>query len=446
MKIKMPAQAAKVIQTLEQHGFEAYIVGGCVRDSILGRTPGDWDITTSASPQEVKEIFDHTVDTGIEHGTVTVLMNHEPYEVTTYRVDGKYEDHRRPNEVHFTKSLREDLLRRDFTINAMAYNDDVRLVDVFGGMQDLNHHLIRCVGDPRERFSEDALRILRAVRFSAQLDFPIEPDTAKAVKELAPNLKNISAERIQTELVKLLTSPHPERIQDACELGITKVVLPEWDAMVGVKQNTIHHKYDVAEHTLHTLKHVKRDKYLRLTMLFHDMGKPAMKTTDEKGNDHFKGHALESEKIARTVLKRLKFDNETIRIVTKLVCYHDYRMEATPANVRRAMNRIGVELFPYYLAVRLADAKSQSTYMRREKIENIVEIRNLYKQILMENQCVTLRQLAVSGRELMELGMKPGRELGAMLSELLEYVLDDPERNTKENLCKYVKEKMEKEK
>ena len=231
----------------------------------------------------------------------------------------------------------------------MAYNDDVRLVDVFGGMQDLNHHLIRCVGDPRERFSEDALRILRAVRFSAQLDFPIEPDTAKAVKELAPNLKNISAERIQTELVKLLTSPHPERIQDACELGITKVVLPEWDAMVGVKQNTIHHKYDVAEHTLHTLKHVKRDKYLRLTMLFHDMGKPAMKTTDEKGNDHFKGHALESEKIARTVLKRLKFDNETIRIVTKLVCYHDYRMEATPANVRRAMNRIGVELFPSIL-------------------------------------------------------------------------------------------------
>ena len=224
------------------------------------------------------------------------------------------------------------------------------------------------------------------------------------------------------------------------------MVLPEWDAMVGVKQNTIHHKYDVAEHTLHTLKHVKRDKYLRLTMLFHDMGKPAMKTTDEKGNDHFKGHALESEKIARTVLKRLKFDNETIRIVTKLVCYHDYRMEATPANVRRAMNRIGVELFPYYLAVRLADAKSQSTYMRREKIENIVEIRNLYKQILMENQCVTLRQLAVSGRELMELGMKPGRELGAMLSELLEYVLDDPERNTKENLCKYVREKIEKEK
>ena len=446
VEIQIPEKVNKIIHTLQEHGYEAYAVGGCVRDSFLGREPMDWDITTSAMPEETKALFPHTFDTGIEHGTITVLLDHEGFEVTTYRVDGKYEDSRHPKEVIFVRNLQEDLLRRDFTINAMAYNEKEGLVDIFGGMDDLRAGIIRCVGNAQARFSEDALRILRAVRFSAQLDFPIEPDTAKAVKELAPNLKNISAERIQTELVKLLTSPHPERIQDACELGITKVVLPEWDAMVGVKQNTIHHKYDVAEHTLHTLKHVKRDKYLRLTMLFHDMGKPAMKTTDEKGNDHFKGHALESEKIARTVLKRLKFDNETIRIVTKLVCYHDYRMEATPANVRRAMNRIGVELFPYYLAVRLADAKSQSTYMRREKIENIVEIRNLYKQILMENQCVTLRQLAVSGRELMELGMKPGRELGAMLSELLEYVLDDPERNTKENLCKYVKEKMEKEK
>ena len=328
----------------------------------------------------------------------------------------------------------------------MAYNDQVRLVDVFGGMQDLNHHLIRCVGDPEERFSEDALRILRAVRFSAQLNFPIESATADAIRKLAPNLQNISAERIQAELVKLLVSPHPERIRDAYELGLTKVILPEWDAMEGVAQNTPHHKYDVAEHTLRALKNVKRDKILRLTMLFHDMGKPMMKTTDENGRDHFRGHALVSEELARSIMHRLKFDNETIRTVTKLVCYHDYRVEATPKNVRRAMNRIGVELFPYYLAVRLADVKAQSPYQKREKIENIVEIRNLYKQILMENQCVTLRQLAVSGRELMELGMKPGRELGAMLSELLEYVLDDPERNTKENLCKYVKEKMEKEK
>ena len=297
MKIELPKKVLFIINNLQLAGYDAFAVGGCVRDSILARKPQDWDITTSAKPEAIKEIFRRTIDTGIEHGTVTVMIGKDSYEVTTYRIDGAYEDSRHPKEVRFTNCLEEDLRRRDFTINAMAYNDDVRLVDVFGGMQDLNHHLIRCVGDPRERFSEDALRILRAVRFSAQLDFPIEPDTAKAVKELAPNLKNISAERIQTELVKLLTSPHPERIQDACELGITKVVLPEWDAMVGVKQNTIHHKYDVAEHTLHTLKHVKRDKYLRLTMLFHDMGKPAMKTTDEKGNDHFKGHAQKARKL-----------------------------------------------------------------------------------------------------------------------------------------------------
>ena len=285
MKIELPKKVLFIINNLQLAGYDAFAVGGCVRDSILARKPQDWDITTSAKPEAIKEIFRRTVDTGIEHGTVTVMIGKDSYEVTTYRIDGAYEDSRHPKEVRFTNCLEEDLRRRDFTINAMAYNDDVRLVDVFGGMQDLNHHLIRCVGDPRERFSEDALRILRAVRFSAQLDFPIEPDTAKAVKELAPNLKNISAERIQTELVKLLTSPHPERIQDACELGITKVVLPEWDAMVGVKQNTIHHKYDVAEHTLHTLKHVKRDKYLRLTMLFHDMGK-IQEISDFPQNDY----------------------------------------------------------------------------------------------------------------------------------------------------------------
>lgn len=442
MKIELPQKVTMIIQNLQLHGYEAYAVGGCVRDSILARRPEDWDITTSARPDEIKKLFNRTVDTGIEHGTVTVLIGKDGYEVTTYRIDGAYEDSRHPKEVRFTRSLKEDLRRRDFTINAMAYNDEVRLVDIFGGMQDLNHHLIRCVGDPKERFSEDALRILRAVRFSSQLNFPIEPKTAEAVKELAPTLKNISAERIQAELVKLLVSPHPERIRDAYELGITKVILPEWDNMEGVEQNTPHHRYDVAEHTIHALKNVKRDKILRLTMLFHDMGKPEMKTTDEKGRDHFKGHALVSEEIARKVMRRLKFDNDTVKKVTRLVCYHDYRAEATPKNVRRAMNRIGVELFPYYLAVRMADAKAQSSYRRREKVENIIEMRRLYQKALLNGECVTLRQLAVSGRDLMELGMRPGREIGSMLSELLEYVIDDPERNKKEILCDYVKEKL----
>lgn len=441
MKIELPRKVVLIIKNLQRHGYDAYAVGGCVRDSILNRKPEDWDITTSAKPEQVKRIFRRTVDTGIEHGTVTVLIGKDGFEVTTYRVDGLYEDGRHPKEVTFTSRLEEDLKRRDFTINAMAYNDDERLVDAFGGMRDLNYHLIRCVGDPKERFSEDALRILRAVRFSAQLAFPIEPETAEAIKSLAPDLEKISAERIQAELVKLLVSDHPERIQDACELGITKVVLPEWDDMVGVKQNTPHHKYDVAAHTVHALQNVKNDKVLRLTMLFHDMGKPVMKTTDENGRDHFKGHAIASEQIAKTVMKRLKFDNDTIRKVTKLVAYHDYRMEPTGANVRRAMHEIGVELFPYYLAVRLADTKAQSSYERRGKLENIIQIRELYRNALRNKECVTLKDLAVTGTDLINLGIAPGKELGTLLNELLDMVIEDPAWNQKGKLCDYVKER-----
>lgn len=441
MKIELPRKVVLIIKNLQRHGYDAYAVGGCVRDSILNRKPEDWDITTSAKPEQVKRIFRRTVDTGIEHGTVTVLIGKDGFEVTTYRVDGLYEDGRHPKEVTFTSRLEEDLKRRDFTINAMAYNDDERLVDAFGGMRDLNYHLIRCVGDPKERFSEDALRILRAVRFSAQLAFPIEPETAEAIKSLAPNLEKISAERIQAELVKLLVSDHPERIQDACELGITKVVLPEWDDMVGVKQNTPHHKYDVAAHTVHALQNVKNDKVLRLTMLFHDMGKPVMKTTDENGRDHFKGHAIASEQIAKTVMKRLKFDNDTTRKVTKLVAYHDYRMEPTGANVRRAMHEIGVELFPYYLAVRLADTKAQSSYERRGKLENIIQIRELYRNALRNKECVTLKDLAVTGTDLINLGIAPGKELGTLLNELLDMVIEDPAWNQKGKLCDYVKER-----
>ena len=246
MKIKLPRKVLMIINNLQLHGYEAYAVGGCVRDSILARRPEDWDITTSARPEEIKKLFRRTVDTGIEHGTVTVLLGKDSYEVTTYRIDGAYEDSRHPKEVRFTNRLEEDLRRRDFTINAMAYNDEIRLVDVFGGMQDLNHHLIRCVGEPKERFGEDALRILRAVRFSAQLNFPIEPKTAGAVRELAPTLKNISAERIQTELVKLLVSPHPERIMVAFVLGFTYVFLHVWDAMLVVELYSPLLFYDVS--------------------------------------------------------------------------------------------------------------------------------------------------------------------------------------------------------
>lgn len=246
----IPEKAAEIIRVLMNHGFEAYAVGGCVRDSILGRKPEDWDITTSARPEEVKRIFPRTVDTGIEHGTVTVLMDREQFEVTTYRVDGEYTDHRHPKEVTFTASLEEDLKRRDFTINAMAYNPETGLVDIFQGIEDLERKIIRCVGDPGERFDEDALRILRAIRFSAQLGFVIDDATKQAMSERAETLKDVSAERIRVELVKLLVSAYPEKIREACRLGITRVVLPEYDAIVGVEQHTPNHIYDVEEHTI----------------------------------------------------------------------------------------------------------------------------------------------------------------------------------------------------
>ena len=305
MKLTIPSNAEKILHILEENGYEAYVVGGCVRDSILGRNPNDWDITTSASPQQVKELFQRTVDTGLQHGTVTVLMDKEGYEVTTYRVDGDYEDGRHPKQVMFTSSLEEDLKRRDFTINAMAYHPERGLVDLFHGMEDMEHKIVRCVGDPMERFHEDALRILRAVRFSAQLGFTIEEKTKAGIQALAPNLKCVSAERIQTELVKLLVSPHPDYLRVAYETGITREFLPEFDACMETEQNTPHHCYTVGEHILHGLLLVRPDKVLRLTMLLHDIAKPVMRKTDENGRDHFKMHAPEGEKMAKSIHRRL---------------------------------------------------------------------------------------------------------------------------------------------
>lgn len=438
IKMKLPEQVHKIITTLQDHGYEAYAVGGCVRDSILGRIPGDWDITTSAMPEETKALFERTFDTGIEHGTITVLLDGEGFEVTTYRIDGEYEDSRHPKEVTFTRSLKEDLLRRDFTINAMAYNEKEGLVDIFGGIDDIERKTIRCVGDANARFSEDALRILRGIRFAAQLGFEIEEETKAGMTKLAPTLKKISAERIQVELVKMLVSKRPEMLGDAYEIGITKQFLPEFDRLMETEQETPHHMYNVGIHTLHALKNVRADKVLRLTMLLHDMGKPALKTVDENGVAHFKKHALESEIIAKTILKRLKFDNDTLGKVTKLVQYHDYRFEATDKNVRRAMNKIGPELFPYYMEVRRADVLAQSMYLRDEKIKNLDEIEEIYRKIVAEQQCVTIKDLAVSGRNLIQAGMKPGKELGEKLEQMLEMVLDNPELNTKEELLKYV--------
>ncbi|MBE5823154.1 MAG: CCA tRNA nucleotidyltransferase [Butyrivibrio sp.] len=434
MKIEIPKNAKMILDTMHQAGYEAYIVGGCVRDAILGKEPSDWDITTNALPAQVKELFRRTIDTGIEHGTVTVMAGKEGYEVTTYRIDGKYEDSRHPSEVTFTRNLVEDMKRRDFTINAMAYNEEEGLVDKFGGIEDLNDHIIRCVGEPKERFSEDALRIMRAVRFAAQLDYDIEEKTVAAIKELAPTLKKISAERIQTELVKLLTSDHPEKMELLYELGITAVVLPEFDRCMETDQNNIHHMYNVGMHTIVALTNVRKDKLLRLTMLMHDFGKPATMKIDEEGISHFKGHAALGSNMAKDILKRLKFDRDTMDRVSNLVKYHDDRYEPSPAVIRRAINRVGEEDFPLLFEIRYADTMAQSTYMRQEKLDLIEQTRQVYQEIVDRNDCVSLKNLAVNGKDLISLGIKPSKQMGDILKAMLEDVLEDPARNTKDYL------------
>lgn len=440
MQIQLPDKVHHIINTLEEAGYEAYAVGGCVRDSILGREPDDWDITTSAKPEEIKHLFPRTVDTGIKHGTVTVLLGGEGFEVTTYRIDGVYEDGRHPSEVTFTASLKEDLRRRDFTINAMAYNARSGLVDLYGGLADMENRVIRCVGNAGERFDEDALRMLRAVRFSAQLAYRIEEATGEAVKALAPNLQKISAERIQVELVKLVTSPNPDYLRTAYELGITAQILPEFDLCMETPQRHKHHCYDVGEHILHSMIGVGPDKVMRLGMLFHDIGKPQTLTIDPDGTTHNKRHPYEGEKITRKVMRRLKFDNDTTDKVTKLVLYHDYDIAPTEAGVRRAINRMGEDIFAMIFTVRRADIAAQSDYMREEKLAKVAYIEKLYSEILARKDAVTLKDLAISGNDLIAEGMPPGRQIGETLSALLERVLDDPSLNKREILLKLYKE------
>ena len=434
MIFEIPQKVEIIINTLEDAGFEAYAVGGCVRDALLGRKPNDWDITTSAKPEQVKALFRRTVDTGIAHGTVTVLLDKDGFEVTTYRVDGEYEDGRHPKEVSFTASLEEDLKRRDFTINAMAYNSRKGLVDLFEGQKDLENKIIRCVGDPLERFTEDALRIMRAVRFSAQLGFSLEKETRKALLVLAPNLKHVSAERIQVELVKLLVSPHPDYLRIAYEAGVTKEFLPEFDRCMETPQNTPHHCYTVGEHILHSLLCVREDKVLRLTMLLHDIAKPVVRKTDENGRDHFKTHALEGEKLAKTILHRLKFDNDTIAKVTRLVRWHDLRPTPAPADVRKAVNVIGEDLFPMWMEVQWADNMAKSDYRGEEKIARQTGVRKTWEEIVKKGECVSMKGLAVTGSDLIAAGMKPGKEMGNVLHRLLDAVLENPELNEKEKL------------
>lgn len=438
MKIVLPEKVTYIIDTLTEQGFEAYAVGGCVRDTMLGRIPMDWDITTSAKPEQVKALFHHTIDTGIQHGTVTVMIDHEGFEVTTYRIDGEYEDARHPKEVQFTSNLLEDLKRRDFTINAMAYNDKDGLVDAFDGVGDLERGVIRCVGVAVERFTEDALRMLRAVRFAAQLGFTIEDATREAIVSLAPNIAKVSAERIQIEMVKFLTSKHPDKLRTAYETGLTAVFLPEFDVMMRTPQNNPHHCYSVGEHTLHALMEIEPDKVARITMLLHDVAKPVCRTTDDDGVDHFYGHPKEGSLMAKNILRRLKFDNDTTDRVCRLILCHDDNPPLQERAVRRAVCRNGVDQYPALFAVKRADTLAQSTYKREEKLQYLKEYEAVYNQIMAKKQCLSIKELAVTGTDLIAAGMKPGKVIGETLKELLEYVLENPEDNTKEKLMEQV--------
>lgn len=452
MKIAIPEKVEWILNVLHENGYEAYAVGGCVRDALIGREPKDWDITTSAAPMQVKELFRRTIDTGIQHGTVTVMLDKEGFEVTTYRIDGKYEDGRHPKEVQFTSSLVEDLKRRDFTINAMAYSKEEGIVDAFDGVGDLERKVIRCVGNAKERFSEDALRILRAVRFSAQLDFDIEEETKTAIVEKAPTLEKISAERIREEIDKLICSSNPKRLCLAKELGITKVVFPEFDRMLDTAQKHRHHRYDVGMHSLVAVEQIqkiakregvaeKETSILCWTALLHDVGKPDCLQIDEEGVTHFYGHPKAGKEMARNILRRLRFDNYTIDFACQLIQYHDMQFSPKKNGMRRTMNKIGVDRLPYLFMLMEADILAQSDYKRAEKLENLARAKALYEDVLASEECVTLKDLAVNGSILIEEGFPKGKQMGEVLKALLEEVLEEPEKNQKDILLQIAKER-----
>ncbi|MGC6177567.1 CCA tRNA nucleotidyltransferase [Lacrimispora sp. 38-1] len=399
MTIQVPDAAGKIIKQLNTHGFEAYAVGGCVRDSLLGRVPKDWDITTSAKPEQVKQIFSRTVDTGILHGTVTVLMEHEAYEVTTYRIDGEYEDGRHPKSVEFTGNLLEDLKRRDFTINAMAYSDRDGLVDAFGGAMDLSAGIIRCVGNPMDRFHEDALRILRAIRFSAQLGFHIEEETNKAITAIAPNMEKVSKERIAVELTKLLLSDYPEQMKAVFESGIAPYVSEH---------------FSTAERGLFELEKLKR--------------LPSSKHVRWSGFLRFL-----DQKEAAEILKELKLDNDTTDQVRILTGLWKTEIPALKPEIRKVMSRIKISLFEDLLSF-------QNVFLNGPYLEQLKTVRQYAGEIINDGDCIHLKDMAVTGRDLMEAGIKPGPKMGEILESLFDEVIKNPENNNREYLLNYSKD------
>ena len=426
MQIKLPKAVETAINKLKGAGHEAYIVGGCVRDALRGEEPHDYDMTTSALPEETKAIFSEyrIIETGMKHGTVTALIDSEPLEITTFRVDGAYTDHRRPEEVTFTRSLREDVARRDFTVNAMAYSPDTGVMDFWGGREDLEKGVIRAVGEPDRRFNEDALRIMRAMRFASVLDFEIDGATSDSMIRNRGLLRNISAERINVELSKLLLGDGCERILTDYAVILTEII-PELAPAIGFDQRNYHHIYDVYTHTVKAVVNCPRDRNIRMAALMHDVGKPGVFTVGNDGVGHFYGHSERSVEIAEEVLTRLRFDNDSKNEILTLIKYHDPVIPVERAAVGRWARRLGMETLFKLLDLKAADNLAQAPECA-DRLNGYDEIRAIANEMIAENACFSLKDLAVNGGDLIkECGYKAGKSLGEALSALLDAVISE---------------------
>jgi len=435
MEITLSKEAKEAIDRLFCAGFEAYAIGGCVRDSVMGKIPNDFDVTTAAKPEQIISCFEgyRVIETGIKHGTVTVLIDGEPIEVTTFRVDGDYKDNRRPESVEFVSDLRDDLARRDFTVNAMAYSHHTGLVDAFGGIDDIDNKLIRCVGDPDKRFWEDALRIMRALRFASTLGFDIHKDTANSIHKNKKLLENISKERIFSELCKLICGKNAEKILLEYS-DVIAVIVPELEPSMGFDQTSKYHCYDVYEHTVRTLSGTKPDLITRLAALFHDCGKPAACNFDGV-HRHFMGHDKIGKEITFSALKRLKADNITVKTVSKLVGLHDHHAQNTEKSVKKLLSVMTYEEFVKFADLRDADRLAHAEG-HNVPSPNAKELIAVADKILADNACLKISDLAVNGNDLKNAGIAPGKEMGLILKKLLSMVLDQKCPNTKDELIK----------
>lgn len=436
---QIPKEAICIIDTIEKAGYEAYIVGGCVRDLLMGRTPHDWDITTSAKPEQVKEVFRRTYDTGIKHGTVTVILNEQHFEVTTYRIEGEYKDFRRPEEVSFVEDITLDLSRRDFTMNAIAYHPVRGFMDPYNGQEAIKRGYISSVRCAKERFTEDALRILRAVRFSAQLGFEIDEDTIRGIEACKELLTHISKERVRDEFLKICVSDRPSHINLLKELGLLEYIIPEFIKAYDTPQNHPHHIYHVAKHTLVAMENIEPTIRLRLTMLLHDLGKAHTRTTDKHGIDHFYNHPKKSVELAGRILRDLKLDNRMIKEVSSLIYFHDYHIKHTldKVYVKKMLMEIGPELFDELMKVQLADAKAQNPEKLEPKIKSIEMQKKLKEEVIVNNEPYQKSMLAITGADLVESGIPRGKEIGWLLDKALDKVIHDPAVNEKSKLMSY---------